>query len=162
MKPFFTLVFQIGLSLCFVLAGMHAAAAWMREPPQYRLDMTAQTLWTAKPVRIDRSRQNYERLPAPIDPWPLKFRGDRSVRIIDSATFERQGQRYRLAGAPVVARAEVCKDDQGRRTACGLKAFKALDNALRGKFVECRVDAGDEAVSTTRCRVNGQDLAELL
>lgn len=162
MRSLGVLLFNIGLCLCFVLAGMHAASAVMSEPPaQRKLDMTAQTVWTLTPVRVDPSKQTYERLPTPPDPYPVKFRADRSVRVLDNVTFERKGKRYRVSDAPVVARNQVCVEG-GKRYACGLRAFKALDNAIRGKYLECRIGTEIDAVATAECRVNGRDLATIL
>ncbi|OLP54430.1 hypothetical protein BJF92_03180 [Rhizobium rhizosphaerae] len=181
-KGLAVMVLQVTLAVLFVLFGIQAASALMTSRPpvigsdlnktglgKTGLDTTTESgslLWTTQPTRIDISRQTYERLPArlppapPVETDPVRFFANHEVIVIDNASFSWRGTTYRIDGIAPLPRKAVCKDVEGRRNACGLRAFKALDNALRGKSVACRpVGAETTLVS---CRIGQRDLAALL
>jgi endonuclease YncB( thermonuclease family) len=122
--------------LLLAMAEAPARAAETAEPP----------VWTEKPVRVDRTEQDYERLdarPAPVqaeaaaDPYTLRFNGRSRYAIIDSVSFAAEGKRYRLAGLEPVPSTKVCRNADGLRWACGLRARAALDALLAGRQIRC-------------------------
>lgn len=153
---------KIGLSLGLVFVAMGAASAVSERPVKaVRLDTSSDPVWTSVPVRIDRSKQDYERIAAAEgqgqDPYPIKFRAGAKFKVLDGATFEVNGLRITLAGAKPLSRGQVCLSGV-KRTACGTRAFVAMTRALNGRFVDCR-EVGD---SLFECRSNGNDLSAML
>ncbi|WP_332304029.1 thermonuclease family protein [Rhizobium sp. GR12] len=126
------------------------------------LAANTETLWTTSPVRVDLRHQNFERIPTPPDPYPLKIYADQRLRVVSNNRFTFKGQEFRLAGVEDIDRNRVCAGPDGRRYACGLNAFKALENRLRGKYLECHVVEEGGGVLSVECRINGQDLRALL
>ena len=158
-----SILFRTGLSVGLVIScAIIISIVYDNRPSVQRLDVRSDQGWTSVPVRIDPSSQAYERLPVPPDPLPLKFRAGSNVRTIDSASFELDGKRYRLEGARMIDRTKICTDKSGHRYSCGLRAFKALDNILRGAFVECAVVDSQHHLEFVKCSTNGQDVAQRL
>ncbi|MDO3445065.1 thermonuclease family protein [Agrobacterium sp. V1] len=158
------LLFQIMLVIGFGIAGMRIASFFNGEDGYETAALAANTemLWTTSPVKVDIRRQNYERIPTPPDPYPLKIHADQRLRVVASNRFTFKGQEFRLAGVEDIDRNRVCAGADGRRYACGLNAFKALENRLRGKYLECRVVEEGVAVQTVECGIKGQDVRALL
>nr|WP_099056023.1 hypothetical protein [Rhizobium sp. ACO-34A] len=92
----------------------------------------------------------------------MKLRAPGRLRVIDNTTFRYDGADFRLAGVTPVERGKVCTTSAGQRQACGLKAFKALDNVLRNQRVECRVIEGATSEHEVECVVDGSDLRDML
>lgn len=82
---------------------------------------------------------------------------------VDAALFDSLDTRIRLAHAKPVGRDEVCIDDAGHRSACGLKGRASLQNHMFGKAVTCTrlFLSADErrGVVDARCSIAGEDLA---
>jgi len=82
---------------------------------------------------------------------------------INSIMFDSADLRIKLARVAAVGREQVCKDEEGKRLACGLMARAALQNFLRGKSVECDPlfvpRDRRRGVVEANCWVNGEDLA---
>ncbi|MDR7145291.1 hypothetical protein [Rhizobium sp. BE258] len=151
---------KIAMSIGLVFIAMGAASAVTERPVKATvLDTQAQPVWTSIPVRVDRSKQTYERIAGreAVDAYPIKFRAGTMFTIIDGATFEANGVRIVLAGAKPLERRKIC-EDAGKRTACGTRAFVIMTKALRGKFVDCRAVAD----GLFECRSNGRKLSQLL
>ncbi|UXS34437.1 thermonuclease family protein [Agrobacterium tumefaciens] len=159
-----TLLFQITLVVSLGVAGIRIASLVNGEAGYATAGLAANTemLWTTSPVRVDPRRQNYERIPTPPDLYPLKMHADQRLRVVASNRFTFKGQEFRLAGVEEVDRNRVCAGSDGRRYACGLNAFKALENRLRGRYLECRVVEEGAAARSIECRINGQDVRALL
>ncbi|CDN94014.1 hypothetical protein [Agrobacterium tumefaciens] len=159
-----TLLFQITLVVSLGVAGIRIASLVNGEAGYATAGLAANTemLWTTSPVRVDPRRQNYERIPTPPDLYPLKMHADQRLRVVASNRFTFKGQEFRLAGVEEVDRNRVCTGSDGRRYACGLNAFKALENRLRGRYLECRVVEEGAAARSIECRINGQDVRALL
>lgn len=159
-----TLLFQITLVVSLGVAGIRIASLVNGEAGYATAGLAANTemLWTTSPVRVDPRRQNYERIPTPPDLYPLKMHADQRLRVVASNRFTFKGQEFRLAGVEEVDRNRVCTGSDGRRYACGLNAFKALENRLRGRYLECRVVEEGAAARSVECRINGQDVRALL
>lgn len=165
MRAFLALIAQIAFVLFvgILLIQVMTKVSSPETAHRARLDVTADSLWTSEPVKVaDASHQQFERLPAPPDPYPLKFRADARWRALDSNRFSFNGAIYRVADLLPVERNRVCIDTQGRRFACGLNAFKALGNVVRGKFLECRILPGEDAEKTAECVIEGKPLAQIL
>ncbi|CUX45964.1 hypothetical protein [Agrobacterium genomosp. 13] len=158
------LLFQITLVVSLGVAGIRIASLVNGEAGYATAGLAANTemLWTTSPVRVDPRRQNYERIPTPPDLYPLKMHADQRLRVVASNRFTFKGQEFRLAGVEEVDRNRVCTGSDGRRYACGLNAFKALENRLRGRYLECRVVEEGAAARSVECRINGQDVRALL
>ncbi|AAK89330.1 hypothetical protein EN41_00450 [Agrobacterium tumefaciens] len=159
------LLFQIFLAIGLGIAGIRIASLVDGESTSAPTGLAANTelLWTTAPVRVDPRSQTYERIATPPDLYPLKMHADQRLRVISSSRFTFKGEEFQLAGVEEIERNRVCTGPDGRRYACGLNAFKALQNRLRGRYLECR-EMGEER-STPRsveCRINGQDVRALL
>lgn len=159
-----TLLFQITLVVSLGVAGIRIASLVNGEAGYATAGLAANTemLWTTSPVRVDPRLQNYERIPTPPDLYPLKMHADQRLRVVASNRFTFKGQEFRLAGVEEVDRNRVCAGSDGRRYACGLNAFKALENRLRGRYLECRVVEDGAVARSVECRINGQDVRALL
>ncbi|MFK3777796.1 thermonuclease family protein [Agrobacterium sp. NPDC089420] len=160
------LLFQIVLVTGLGIAGIRIASFLNGEDGYATAGLAANTemLWTTSPVKIDVRRQNYERIPTPPDPYPLKMHADQRLRVIASNRFTFKSQQFRLVGVEDIDRNRVCTGADGRRYACGLNAFKALENRLRGKYLECRAagEGGGDSVLSVECLIRGQDVRALL
>ncbi|SEK65532.1 hypothetical protein [Xaviernesmea oryzae] len=169
-KDLAAMLVKVALAVLFVLSGIQAASALitMRPPMPLPGGLTegGAALWTAKPTRIDVSQQRYERLPArlpaapPQDDYPIRMVGNGELLVLDNAQFRWRGTTYRLDGIAPLPRKAVCQSSSGKRTACGLHAFKALDNAMRGKAIACKPTGSAPGLVT--CRTGNRDLASLL
>lgn len=82
---------------------------------------------------------------------------------VDSILIDTLDTRIRLAHARAVPRDEACRDEAGRRFACGLQSRAALQNHISGKALVCRRlflgDPGKTGIVEVRCSVDGEDLA---
>ncbi len=157
------LLARLAAAVLLVTAGIALSSGWAQETSSdRRLDIRSEVVWTQVPVSIDRSAQTYERIAPATDPYPLKLQATRRLHVIDNSTFRYDGSDFRLAGVTPVERGRICVTGEGLRQACGLKAFKALDNALRSPHVECRVVRPEAATREVECAVDGSDLRNLL
>lgn len=165
MKAFLALIVQIAFVLFAGILAVQLAteSSGSSATRTIKLNVSAESLWTNVPVKVENAQhQQFERLPVPPDPYPLKFRADGRWRALDNNRFSFNGVNYRVMDLSPVERSRICIDAQGRRFACGLNAFKALGNVVRGKFLECRVLPGDDAEKTAECVIDGKSLAQIL
>jgi len=163
MKTLFLLLSRILASVLLVVAGVYLATAVISEPPPHQfLNMGSEGVWTSLPTRVDPKSSTFDRVLPPPDPFPLKFHAGLNFRVLDSASFQVNGVQYQLVGAPVVARKKICRKADGKKYACGLNAFKALDNAMRGRLVECATEGTRDNKRLAQCRVNGRNVLALL
>jgi predicted transglutaminase-like cysteine proteinase len=95
-------------------------------------------------------------------PATLKIDLHSRVKVVDGATFQLDGNRYRLAGVKTTMRNELCRDAKGFRYACGLQKAKALSDMLRSGPVQCQIDQNRAGLKTVNCTIGNQDLATLL
>lgn len=119
------------------------------------------SLWPQHPVRIDRSKQHYERLPATqqaIDTRIWVKVPDR-IKVIDSARFSFEGRLYRIAGVHPVELKRICKDSEAGRWPCGRLAGILLGNLVRGKRLLCDVAAGEKETVLNRCQSGLRNIA---
>jgi endonuclease YncB( thermonuclease family) len=118
-------------------------------------------LWPQNPIRIDRSKQHYERLPPAqqaIDTRIWVMVPDR-IQVLDSARFSFGGRPYRIAGVRPVSLTRICRDVDVGRWSCGRMAGIFLGNLVRGKRLLCDVAAGAKETVLTRCQTATKDLA---
>lgn len=165
MRDLLALLFQIGFTIFIVLVGVRLATAISDDPQAAghpRLDVSSATIWTTEPTKVDPGRQGFERLPGIVDPYPLKFAAGRKRMILSNAEFKIGETRFRLQGVEPVPRNKVCADVSGRRFACGLSAYKALDNLISRKSFECRPLGGDAGDMLVECRIGDRDLRDFL
>lgn len=106
-------------------------------------------------------------LAAPSSPqagFQRRMRMNPPFDAINSIMFDSADMRIRLARVAAVGREDVCRDDSGKRLACGLMARAVLQNFLRGKQVVCDPlfvpqQNPRRGVVEANCWVNGEDLA---
>jgi endonuclease YncB( thermonuclease family) len=118
-------------------------------------------LWPQYPVRIDRSKQHYERLPPAqqaVDTRIWVTVPDR-IQVLDSTRFSFEGKRYRIAGVHPVALKRICKDSEAGRWSCGRMAGILLGNLVRSKRLLCDVAAGARETVLSRCQSSTKDVA---
>lgn len=119
-------------------------------------------LWTSKPVKVDPSRQNLERLPPKADPFPLKLRIGQSVVPVDSRSFVLDGRTFHFGGIQAIAPNSICAATDGSSWACGLRARLALRKLIAGRLVDCRILSTEGQEATVICVQNGRDVAALM
>ncbi len=166
MQSFFLMIGKIVFalfSLGLVLVVWDRLATETPAADSARLQSRSEGLWTQVPVSVDVARQGFERLKAAPQPaqrsvFPLTLLPARGLRVLDNARFLSDGVTYRIADVAIIDRSRICLDPQGKRYACGLKALKALDNAIRGKRLNCRVARALETMTVVDCMVGRQDL----
>jgi len=88
-----------------------------------------------------------------------------SARVIDGDTLDLDGQRHRLFGIDAAERNQRCRDEQGLEWACAAAASAALKRLLSMGSVSCAEVPGTRdgfGRQISRCKVNGEDVAETL
>lgn len=80
--------------------------------------------------------------------------------VTDGDSLEIRGQRIRLHGIDAVEARQQCRDRDGRAWPCGRRAAFALEDAIGGRTVHCRVrDRDDYGRIVARCMADGTDLS---
>lgn len=118
-------------------------------------------LWPESPIRIDRSRQHYQRLPAlqkPVDKRVWITVPSR-ITILDGARFSFDGKTYRIDRIRPISTTRICHDDDGTRWTCGRAAAVLLGNLVRGKRLLCDLASGDKENVLDRCESGTRDVA---
>lgn len=118
-------------------------------------------LWTGHPVKVDRSKQTYQRLPAnqqPIDTRIWLSVPDR-IRLIDSASFSIGAKVYRIAGIHPVTMSRMCRDVEAGRWSCGRLAGILLGNLVRSTRLLCEVAPSTSETVLKRCQSRSKDVA---
>lgn len=121
-----------------------------------KADDSSSAIWTTEPVKVNPALQSYKRIPTPPDPYPLKLRIAADRFVLTNNTFLAGGDTFRFANVAPVERNKVCLDAAGRRFACGLQAYKALQNAVRRKRLECRVVALATDAKVVECLIDSK------
>ena len=127
-----------------------------------------QPVWTDRPVRVDRKSQDFERVEprAPdktqtdAERFTLRFAPRSHLTVIDSVSFTAAGTRYRLAGLEPVASSKICRNSDGARWACGLRARASLSGQLAGQAVRCAPLGKSGDFELVECGRLGRDLGE--
>jgi endonuclease YncB( thermonuclease family) len=118
-------------------------------------------LWPQQPIKIDRSKQTYERLPAlqkEIDKrtW---FVVPQRINVIDSARFTIVGKSFRIDLIHPVDGKRICHDIDGSRWTCGRMAVILLGNLVRGKKLLCNAIPGEKETVLRNCQSGVKDVA---
>ena len=119
-------------------------------------------LWTDKPVRIDRRKQNYERLAVEHVPIPLRIRVGSRITVFDSASFRAGDRLYVLTDAVGVDPKRFCRGEGGAIAVCGQKARLALRRLVANRTLSCEEDFRVGPASFLTCTAEGKDVAEAL
>lgn len=128
-----------------------------------------QPVWTDRPVRVDRDNQEFERIgPAPApekaqsptERFSLGFSARSRVKVLDSVSFTANGIAYRLVDLEPVASSRICRNADGTRWACGLRARASLSSLLGSQSVRCAPEGKTEDFEMVECRRLGRDLGE--
>lgn len=111
-------------------------------------------IWTSKPVRVDPSKQTFERLPSLM----MGLEGGENIRfplridMHDSASFSANGVEYQLKDLKAVAANRLCSSETGARWPCGAQASIFVSNLFRGKTLVCKVEPTPDRVLLSGCR----------
>ncbi|MEQ1955246.1 thermonuclease family protein [Mesorhizobium sp. CN2-181] len=124
------------------------------------------TLWSDAPKRVDRQKQDLERLPptnaeqadAKAERYTLHLKRTLPYIVIDSVSFMQEGKKYRLVDLDAVPAAKTCKNPDGLRWACGLKSRVALSRLLRAKPIRCAQLGEKDGFLLVECVRNEKDL----
>jgi endonuclease YncB( thermonuclease family) len=142
-------LFSIAAAGFFILSGGAPGAA------------EENNLWPQTPVRIDRSKQHYERLPAvqvAIDrrTW---FIVPPRIMVLDSARFSADGKIYHISDIRPVQPKRLCDSIGGGKWGCGRLAAILLGNLVRGRKLLCTVVPGEKETVLERCGSGNKDVA---
>lgn len=94
----------------------------------------------------------------------LDARGQQTISgrasVTDGDSLEIRGERIRLHGIDSVEARQQCRDRNGRSWPCGRRAAFALEDAIGGRTVHCRVrDRDDYGRIVARCMAGTTDLS---
>lgn len=125
-------------------------------------------IWTDRPVRIDRSTQQFERIPAvgpraaASAPTVPSIVIGKDIKVIDAANFITSGRSYRIAGIAGLEPNQICRDDLGRRWACGVRSRATLRALLQHPLTRCVEEDADATPITISCTRAGRKLADYM
>lgn len=123
--------------------------------------------WTTKPVRIDRSKQDYERLPPPESLTEKREAEERlfvkrlpqQITMENSATFRAGGKTYILAGIRPVPGDRICTSDTGSHWPCGRSAAVFSGRLLSHQLLRCALAVQDgKEVRLTDCEIGKKNV----
>ena len=142
---------HLGLSLFVILSAASSARAQQGDEP----------LWTSQPTRIDRTKQNYERMPAKVVPrdsrvWVVV---PQRIKVLDSRSFSAGDIVYEIDHIRPVKAKRLCQAIEGGRWACGRMASILLGNLVRGKRLLCDVIQGAKKMTLSHCVIGSRDVA---
>lgn len=138
------------------------ATAWAGPPRA--ADEDVPPIWSNTPVRVDRSRDTRERIeatPSRREGPALRVRGN--ARVGEGATLIVEGKRHRLFGLAPPPSDRVCQDAEGRRWACGQRAFAQLSALIAGQSFGCRfVGAAEDPLPVVDCSGTERSISAML
>lgn len=124
---------------------------------------TDEPIWTTKPVRIDRSKQDYERLPSrnqeqlKVEQERFLLRLPQQISMKDSGTFLARGKKYVLTGIVPIPLEKVCASQVGSHWRCGRSAAMFSGKLLRGQLLQCaKATREGDVTSLTGCKIGGR------
>lgn len=149
-----TFVRRLGLSLVLILSAAPLVRAQQGDDP----------IWTTEPTRIDRSKQDYERLPAKVAPrdsrvWIVV---PERIKVLDSRSFSVGDVVYEIADIRPVKAKRLCQAVEGGRWACGRMASIFLGNLVRGKRLLCDMEQRERKMTLSHCVVGTRDVASAI
>ena len=119
-----------------VANGLENGAAELR-------DMLAKKLTPSRRLKAQElSARMWEEIKARSQLREAATGGDLSgnARVLDGDTLDVRGQRVRLQGIDAPERKQLCQDDDGAETKCGVLATVALKEAIGGQPVRCEIE----------------------
>lgn len=112
------------------------------------------SIWTSKPVRVDPSKQNFERMPDRV----MGVEGGETVSfpvkidMHDSASFSANGGEFVLKDLKGIAANRVCTSETGARWSRGAEARLFVGNLFRGRTMICKVERQPGKILLSQCR----------
>ncbi|WP_439631872.1 hypothetical protein [Shinella sp.] len=119
-------------------------------------------IWTDKPVRVDRSKQTYERLAVDHVMTPLRIPVSSRVTVLDSTSFRDGGRLYVLTNAVAVDAKRFCRGQGGAIAVCGQKARIVLRQLVANRTLFCEQDFRVGPATFLTCTSGGKDIAQAL
>ena len=149
-----TIARRLGLSLSAILWCAPSAQAQQGDDP----------IWTTEPTRIDRAKQDYERLPAKVVPrdsrvWIVV---PQRIKVLDSRSFSAGDIVYEIGHVRPVKAKRLCQAIEGGRWACGRMASIFLGNLVRGKRLLCDVAQGEKKMTLSHCVIGSRNVASAI
>jgi endonuclease YncB( thermonuclease family) len=112
---------------------------------------------------IDAPKREERANSAPMPPPPgQEFELEPPYRILDGLTLAAGSVTVTLDGLEGPQPGAACRAPDGALWACGLQARAALNNAIRQRRLLCRGTSSGEETIRAVCKVDGEDLANLL
>jgi endonuclease YncB( thermonuclease family) len=145
---------RLGLSLLIILSAVPFARAQQDDSP----------IWTSQPTRIDRTKQNYERMPAKVVPRDSRvwIMVPQRIKVLDSRSFSAGDVVYEFDHIRPVKAKRLCQAIEGGRWACGRMASIFLGNLVRGKRLLCDVAQGERKMTLSHCVIGSRDVASAI
>ncbi len=121
-------------------------------------------VWTAKPVRIDRTKQNLERLPPlnKIEERRYVLQVPRSPEMPNGGSFYIGDNLYILRNIIVPPSKSLCLGRHNRLWTCGRHAYASLRYLISNKSLDCAKTAIAQKTYLIECRINALDPEALL
>lgn len=121
-----------------------------------------ESIWTDRPVRVDRAGQQYERVPGLFDAFVTKIRIKPQAQAVDGGSFRQDGMIFIIADVVAPDPKRICHADDGSIRACGSQSRAFLKSLINRRFLECR--AWSIALQTWMidCRIGQYRVAETL
>jgi endonuclease YncB( thermonuclease family) len=144
----------IGLSVAVLLSAVSSVQAQDGDDP----------IWTTEPTRIERSKQNYERLPAKVvvrdtRAWLVV---PNRIKVLDSRSFIAGDIVYEIDNVRPIKAKRLCQAVEGGRWACGRMASIFLGNLVRGKRLLCDIIQGKKKMTLSHCVLGQRDVASAI
>lgn len=145
------------------LIGMLAGSASLAQIQQGPLwDKAPNPIWTEHPVRVDRKKQDFERIAGPVDHLGVLIKVPRNVRVNDSATFSIGGSHYVIKAALPIPPRKLCRNLRGHIVACGQQARAYLRKLIQGRTLRCYQEFLAQQAWMVDCHLGGRALAQTL
>lgn len=142
----------------FLLLFVQAAAA-VQMPALSGADVP---IWTDRPVKVDRAKQTYERIPGFSDLYTTKFRVPKNVRVHDAASFTVDDRFYIVANVIPIDPRKLCHKDDGAIFACGMQSRASLKKLINGRYLECSATSVALKINLLDCRIGLDSVAETI
>lgn len=125
-------------------------------------DTGGDVLWTDRPVKVDRGKQTFERLPSlvVIDTHKAGLDVPQFFKMIDSATFAFANQAYRIRNILPIRSGRICKASDGHRWACGRMSMVFLGRMIRGRRLYCDTPTPEGNLLLIDCKIGNRNIAE--
>ncbi len=144
--------------------------SWLLVPAALLFALPGQTEdspWTTKPVRVDRSNQNYERLPPPehqkkkreTEQKRFVLRLPAQITMRNSTMFSALGKDYALDGVEPIPAEKICTSATGSHWPCGRRGAMFSGKLLRRQLLRCTSAIyTDTETRLSDCRVGNKNV----